>query len=305
MSSLNQKISLPDGRILGFDEWGSQDGFPIFYFHGTPSARIEFNAFGDETLVNSLNIRLIVADRPGCGISDFQPARRFLDWPKDIALLADHLKIGRFAILGYSGGGPYAAACALSIPERTTKIGIVSGTGPFDQACLADAININNRRFMDLAHEKPWLHRSILRSMGFMARFTPRKVIENAMAALPEPDRKAISLPDVQQWFLAMIQESLRHGPRGAQHDTYLMVDHWDFQPQDIRCPVYLWHGGKDQNAPIAMGKYMAQAIPNSQLNTLEDEGHLSLLKKKIRDILSFLSQPKEENPLVKWSKDQ
>jgi pimeloyl-ACP methyl ester carboxylesterase len=294
MSRLNQKISLCDGRILGFDELGPRDGFPIFYFHGTPSARIEFNAFGDETLVNSLNIRLIAPDRPGCGISDFQPARRFLDWPKDIALLADHLKIDRFAILGYSGGGPYAASCAYSIPERTTKIGIVSGTGPFDQAGLADHINVNSRRFMDLAHKKPRLHRLILRSMGFMSRFAPGKVIENALAALPEPDQKTISLPDVQQGFLAMIQESLRHGPCGAQLDTYLMVDHWDFRPQDIQCPVYLWHGGKDQNAPIAMARYMAHAIPNSQLHIFEDEGHLSLLKKKIRNILTFLSQPKE-----------
>ena len=289
MTKLNQQITLPDGRRLGFDEHGPSDGKPLFYFHGTPSARVEFKLFGDEAMLARLGARVIAPDRPGSGLSDFQPNRRFLDWPKDVLSLAEQLKLDRFAVLGYSGGGLYAAVCALSIPERLTRVGIVSGTAPFPEPHLADAINKNSRNFMDLSYQKPWLSRLIIRMMGAMTHLSPDKVIANALAALPEPDQAILSRPEAQKGFLAMIQEAMHKGPRGAQHDTRLMVTGWDFRPQDIQIPVYLWHGEADQNAPIAMGRYMADAIPDSHANFYPGEGHLSLFKKHAEEILRTL----------------
>lgn len=289
MTKLNQQITLPDGRRLGFDEHGPSDGKPLFYFHGTPSARIEFNIFGDEALLEELGVRLIAADRPGSGLSDFQPDRRTMDWPRDVTSLANHLQLERFAVLGYSGGGRYAAACALAIPQRITKAGTVSGTAPFSEPNLADKIHRDSRSFMDLSYQKPWLSRMIIRMMGVMSRLTPDRVIANALAALPEPDRAIMSQPELQKKFLAMVQEAMRHGPRGPQHDTRLMVTEWDFRPQDIQIPVYLWHGEADQNAPIAMGQYMAAAIPNSQAKFYPGEGHLSLFKKYAKEIFQTM----------------
>lgn len=289
MSKLNQQLQLSDGRRLGYNEYGASDGAPLFYFHGSPSARIEFALYGDEDLLQSLNVRVIAVDRPGIGLSDFQPNWRYMDFPRDVAALADHMKIERFAILAYSGGGPYGAVCALTIPERLTRVGIVSGAAPFNQPGLADDINPPSRRFMDLSHEKPWLSRLSLWMMGVTCRLAPGKVIANALAALPEADREIMSRPEFQKGFLAIIQEALRQGTRGAQHDTRLMVSEWDFHPQDIQMPVLLWHGEADKNAPIAMGRYMAKAIPKSQARFLPDEGHLSLFKKKVEEIIRSL----------------
>lgn len=290
MTKLNQQITIQNGRKLGFNEYGPANGTPLFYFHGSPSARIEFCLFGNDTLLEELKIRLIAPDRPGSGLSDFLPNRKMMDWPKDVSALADHLNLDRFAILGYSGGGPYAAACAVSIPERITKTGIVSGTAPFVIPGLADNINKDSRNFMDLSHQKPWLSRMILRMMGLMTRLAPNKVIANAMAALPEPDQATVALPEVQQGFLSMIQEALRDGPRGAQHDTCLMVTEWDFKPEEIQIPVSLWHGEDDKNAPIAMGRYMAHAISKSQAKFYPGEGHLSLFKKYVKEIIQTLA---------------
>jgi pimeloyl-ACP methyl ester carboxylesterase len=132
MSKTEQQLRLATGRLLAYDEHGAVDGTPIFYFHGSPSTRLEWHLFGSEAVARKLKVRVIVPDRPGLGRSDFQPGRRIGDWPADVIALADHLGLARFAVLGYSGGGPYAAACALRIPERLTHVGIVSGTGPFD-----------------------------------------------------------------------------------------------------------------------------------------------------------------------------
>src|SRR5947209_19434697 len=109
MSRINQHFTLSDGRVLGYNEYGPIDGKPLFYFHGTPSSRIEWQMFGGEQLATQLNLRVISMDRPGMGLSDFQTSRRLLDWPTDVAKLADELGIDHFSVLAFSGGGPYAA----------------------------------------------------------------------------------------------------------------------------------------------------------------------------------------------------
>lgn len=289
MAKLKQQITLPDGRKLGYDEHGPSNGKPLFYFHGTPSSRIEFNMVRNESLLEALNIRVIAPDRPGLGLSDFQQDRHFINWPRDVTSLADHLGLDRFAILGYSGGGVYAAVCAFSIPERITKAGIVSGVGPFTEATLVEGIPQENQRFLFLSSERPWLARMILRMMKLGIHFAPRKTIENVLASLPEADRTAMSLPEVQQTFLAMVREGLRQGPRGPQHETRLMVTAWDFKPEKIKIPIQLWHGEEDRNAPIAMGRYMANTIPKNQAKFYPGEGHISLFRKYSEEIFSTL----------------
>jgi pimeloyl-ACP methyl ester carboxylesterase len=289
MGKLNQRISLPDGRKLGFDEHGPSHGKPLFYFHGTPSSRVEFNQVRNEDLLEELNLRVIVPDRPGLGLSGFQPGRRFGDWPKDVISLADHLGFDRFAIVGYSGGGAYAAVCAFSIPERITKAGIVSGVGPFTEPALVDGIPQTNRDYFNLSHQKPWLSRMMIRMMGMMSHIAPGKIIANMMSTLPKADCNVMRLPEVQQTFLAMFKEALRQGPRGAQHDTFLMVTAWDFHPREIQIPVHIWHGEEDRNAPIAMGRYMANAIPGSQAKFYPGEGHISLFKRYAEEIFTTL----------------
>jgi len=289
MSKIHQQLRLPSGRLLGYDEYGASDGTPLFYFHGSPSTRLEWRLFGSDALANKLNIRVIVPNRPGLCRSQFQLGRRIGDWPADVIALAYQLNLTRFAICGYSGGGPYAAACALKIPERLTRVGIVSGTAPFDEPGLSAGINPANMRFMRLARTKPRISRLTLRLMSLIVRFAPRRFIEGAVATLPASDQAMLARPDFQQGFIAMIREALLAGPRGAQWDTALMVSPWDFQPQDIRLAVYLWHGEKDANAPPAMGRFMAAAIPNSQVRFYPDEGHISLLSKYIDEILDVL----------------
>lgn len=73
---------------------------------------------------------------------------------------------------------------------------------PRDVVALADAIHPDSRRFMDLSRERPWLSRLTLRMMGLLARFAREKMIANAMAALPEPNRQIIAQPEFQQGFL-------------------------------------------------------------------------------------------------------
>jgi pimeloyl-ACP methyl ester carboxylesterase len=284
-------MRLPDGRQLGWDEHGEPAGTPLLYFHGTPSARIEWNLFGSEALARKHNLRVIVPDRPGSGLSDFQPGRRVSDWPADVVALGDHLGLDHFAILGYSGGGPFALACARQIPERLTRVGTVSGTGPFAEPALTEAINPGTAQFGKLATGRPWAARLMLRMMGFMSRYMPERMIAQARASLPPEDQAMLERPALRDGFLAMVLEALRKGPRGAQYEMALMVGPWEFRPQEITMPVMMWHGEADQNAPLAMGRYMAEAIPNSEAKFYPGEGHISLFVNHADEILGSFAE--------------
>lgn len=290
MTKFNQQFLLPDGRRLGYDEYGSLDGKALFYFHGSPSSRVESALYVNEELLQSLNVRLVAADRPGMGLSDFQPDRRLLDWRQDVLALADHLNIERFVVLAYSLGGPYGAACAYAVSERLTKIGIVSGTALFTRRVLLHHVNEGTRRFLNLPRENPRAARLFLWMLGATARFAPNRLIAQAKSLLPGPDREIVlSGREFQQGFIAMVREAFRQGVRGAYHGSLLTVTDWGFRLEDIQRAVSIWHGEADQNIPVEMARYMASAIPKCEIKLYPNNGHLSLFKKHAEEIIRSL----------------
>lgn len=291
MPKLDQQFQLPDGRRLGYDEYGPSDGKPLFYFHGSPSSRVESTLYINEELLLPLNVRLIAVDRPGMGLSDFQTNRRILDWSQDVIALANHLNMERFSILAYSLGGPYGLACAFAISERLHKVGIVSGAALFNESELMNNINEGTRQYLTMPREKPRLSRLFLWMMlGVMPRIAPNRFIAQANSLLAKPDRPIVAAdPVFQQGFLRMLREALRQGTRGAFHESLLSVSDWGFRLQDIQIPINLWHGEADQNIPVEMARFAASAIPKCEAKYYPNEGHLSLFKKNAKEIIYTL----------------
>ena len=114
-----QTLKLPDGRKLGFAEFGDLNGQTVFYFTGGNNSRLEAKSY--DTAAQKLGLRIISIDRPGFGNSDFLAGRQFLDWPADVVQLADYLEVARFPVFGLSGGGPHLLAMAYQQPDRITR----------------------------------------------------------------------------------------------------------------------------------------------------------------------------------------
>lgn len=281
-------IQLRDGRQLGYARYGTPSGRPVFYFTGGNSSRLEGLWFEDAA--RQRNIDLIVPDRPGFGCSDFQPGRRFLDWPDDVAQLADSLGINRFAVFGLSGGSPHVAAVCSQLSRRVTRAAIVSGVAPPEMPGRFKGMWPPVWMIFFTARYLPALNRMALKGMGsFYA--DKEQMLKRMKQALPAPDVALIdSRPEVIDIFSAAAKEAHRNGVDGDAWEWRLYVHPWGFDLGDIRTEIGLWYGQFDRNAPVGMGEYLAGQFPNSNLTVVQDGGHFSTINNHIGAIFEYLT---------------
>jgi len=271
---VHQTISLPDGRTLGFAEYGDPSGRPVLFFPGTPSGRLFHHP--DESIALSLGARVFAIDRPGYGLSDFQPGRTLLDWPSDVTALADALGIGHFAVAGISGGAPYVAACAFRIPDRLTAASIVSGMGPLDGPGATAGLPRGRRLSATVAKHAPCLVRPLLWLVSNPRRNAGR-FYEQIGAQSAKADRAILARPEVRAMLIENWADATRCGVRGYAQEAVLLCRFWGFRLGDLTMQVQLWQGSADAVTPLSMGRCVAQAIPDCRATFLPDEGHFLL----------------------------
>ena len=293
----SEALVLSHGRVLSYAVYGSPvPKTTVFYFHASPSSRKEGKLW--HTAASKLNVRLIAPDRPGMGNSSPQPNRTFLDWPKDVITLADHLKIERFYVMGLSGGGPYSLACVKAIPkERLAGAAVVSGLYPVS---LGTEGMILAERF--ILWVGPWmtglLGGIMDMTIGKAARDPNPKHFEDRMLKDiengPEADREAIKNSKNRRDFIEGKREGMRQGGQGAAWETKMYGNPWGFELQELQVgedgiPLALWHGTKDVNCPPAMATKAKEAIPKAVLHMEDGEGHVSYALRNQEEILADL----------------
>ncbi len=283
------KEALPDGRTLAYAEYGDPAGYPLIWCHGNPGSRREADLL-EPTVLQRLHVRAIVPERPGIGLSTWRAQRTINEWPTDLAALTAALKIERFALMSLSAGAPYALACARTMPHRITRAGLVSGVGPLD--VLDDAARRQpGPAYFVMARRSYWLVRGMTWLMH-RGLHQPDKLMAQVLAGLPAVDQEVLNDPRTRQSFLNLLHEAFRQGSHGLAWDAVLIARPWGFSLRDIKFPVNIWHGDADRNAPLAMGGYLAEQLPNSYLHILPGEGHFSVIVRHIETILHTLIVP-------------
>ncbi|KAA1249990.1 alpha/beta hydrolase [Mycobacterium simiae] len=267
---------LRDGRLLAYLEWGDPNGYPAFYFHGTPSSRLE-GAFADGA-ARRHGFRLIAVDRPGFGRSTFQEGRRFRDWPLDVCTLADALRLDEFGVVGHSGAGPHLFACGAVIsPARLAFIGALGPWGPLTTQDTVGGLNALDRLYARLAHRGPRLFAASFAPLGWCARYSPRIFSRVVMASVPAADRYRLRDELFARHFHAIELEAFRQGSRGAAYESYLAYRPWDVDLAEVAVPSHIWLGDQDTFVPRAMGQYLQSAIPNVDLHWAAGKGHFNI----------------------------
>jgi pimeloyl-ACP methyl ester carboxylesterase len=283
MSRTQKYIPLSDGRRLSFAEFGDRQGKPVFYFHGFPGSRLEAKLV--DGISRETQVRFIGIDRPGYGLSDFKPERRIIDWANDVAELADALRIDRFSILGVSGGGPYAAACACKMPDRLDAVGIICGMGPVNIPGLIPDMPWIYRQGLRLAGRLPEIATAIYPFSAFLFRDYPERMLSILSGKVAGPDKIALKNKELIQVLSASFREAFRSSLRWPATDVVLYSRPWGFSLEDIKITVHLWHGEKDRIVPPEMGRYLARSIPDCRATFFPDEGHFSIILNRIEEI--------------------
>ena len=269
----DHQIQLQDGRLLGYAVYGDPVGKPVFFFQGTPSSRL---IHPDEDLTRSLGVRLVMMDRPGFGLSDFQPRRRLLDWPSDVAEVADLFGFDRFFVVGISGGGPYVAACAYRIPGRLAGAAIVSSMGPVDAPGATRGMPAIRRAGALVGRHTPCLLRPLIWFTSNPRR-NPERFFARNTAHNPPADQVLLAQPGFRKMLMASYAEATRNGIQGYAWEVQILAQPWGFRLEDIETRIDLWHGEEDTSTPPAMARYMDKVIPNCRATYLPNEGHFLL----------------------------
>jgi pimeloyl-ACP methyl ester carboxylesterase len=279
------KIKLKDRRTLCYEEYGRPGGKPVMFFHGTPSSRLQ--RFPDDTVTASLGARLITIDRPGFGCSTFQPYRQLLDWPDDVITLADSLGIGKFAVAGVSGGGPYAAACAYKIPNRLTRVGMISSVGPTDIPNNLNGLYSSRKIGVFIARNFP-LVLPLAIAIFQNPQHNPESYFKKILKNSSKTDQEIITRPEIKHLLISCWLEGTRNGIKGFAREGIIFSKPWGFQLEDIQTEIYIWHGDKDTSTPVIIAKNIANQIPHCHLNIIPNKGHF-LLFDQWQEILAKL----------------
>jgi pimeloyl-ACP methyl ester carboxylesterase len=264
-----------DGRRLAYSEFGDPRGAPLINCHGGLTSRLDMQRCHDAA--RQAGIRVISPDRPGIGRSDEKPGRSLLDWPADVAVVTETLDVDRFAVLGWSAGGAFAAACAFALPDRVTAVSLVASVIPGDWAEMSHEINRMDRVFMRLSTSSPHVASLAFRAMGGMARHTPTTFRRLSRVSLDAPSRNVVKKASVAE-YSAPIAEGLRN-PNGVLDDYRILGSPWGFDLDEINVPVTIWQGDRDGLVPPTWGPRLAERVSGAHARICPGEGHFMSLE--------------------------
>lgn len=270
-------VQLSDRRRLAYAEYGEPDGAPVFLFHGLPGSRLSWGLLPDQPFPPGL--RFVAPDRPGYGRSDSNPGRSLLDWADDVTELADALEIEKFSIVGISGGGPGALACAWKIPQRLASVSVVSSAAPTNAPGVFEGMSRTNRFFMKLAWHMPRLSTLNVRFLASVIRKDPERYIDTMKFKMHDVDNLILARREIREMLAKDFAEALRFGAQGMVDD--MAANHgspWGFALNEIHITVHFWICELDHSIPPAMGNYLSEAVPNCKATHVPQAGHLWIL---------------------------
>lgn len=271
---LHQRLDCGGGLQLGFAEFGPEDGRPLVFLHNVSGSRLQLPV--PEGQLKAQNVRLIVPDRPGVGLSSWPRALDMSEWAAAFALLLDQLGLDRCVLLGNSMGGVYAMACAYHLPERVSRLVLVSTMGQMTEEGDLAYVEEDMRKIITLGRRYPRLASAMLK---LLIRDVPTRYIDRRIGKLPNADRALYRNTDFYNMAVDALMENFRNGLAPMVRDYVSLSQPWQFDPAAIRTSVDLWHGECDITSPLVAVERLAACFPSVRCQFIEGETHMLLYR--------------------------
>lgn len=280
MPEIEGLLRAHDGRTLAYVEAGDPGGYPVIGLHGTPGCR--YSRMIDDSVYSAAGVRYVTSDRAGYGLSSRNRGRTVASEAADVLAIADGLGLGRFSIVGGSGGGPHALACAALLPERVERVACQSSLAPLGRGGLTRTDWLTGMD-PECAGELEWaetgeevLTREMQRAQALMEQrigISPGSLLGEEAS---EEDVDFLVRPEVMAAFRRIIPEQAKNGVGGSVDDTLAFVADWGFDLSDVDVPVLLTYGSEDSSCPVAHGRFLAGVLPAAQSFEVEGSGHFA-----------------------------
>ncbi len=266
---VSKVVRLADGRRISYQDYGAVDGLPVFGLHGTPGSVLKFA--GGAAAAHRFGVRLIGVDRWGYGKSDV-PSRPSLElFASDVGELADALGLKTFSLLGVSGGGPYAVACASVLRERVNKLALAGPVG--DVESLRGFSLLHRFCFGWLVHAAPLVGASFFVYRAVLA-IAPARALGIATLFSGKADKALVCGPVIKDQLVQAFRYGLHRGVSGPMIDIKLFGRGLGRLPETSQLPAAIWYGTEDRHVPIAGIERLARRLPQCTLKAIAGEGH-------------------------------
>lgn len=280
-------LRLADGRQLACCQFGDPAGAPVLYCHGFPGSGLE--ARFAAAAAHRAGVCLLAPDRPGFGRSDPRGAHELDAWSDDAVALLDALGLERAAVLGISGGAPYALGLAARRAERVAVVALIGPLGPLDGADGTAGMSALARLSFHLAHRRPRVQAGFFHVLAGGIRLSPERAFRLLTGNLGRADRALLAQPDICRIWIDSLRAAVDQGADAAIAELRRYARPWPFAPAAIATPVRIWHGQADRVVPVAHGRRLARELPRVAAQWPRDEGHFSLPVNMIGTVLADL----------------
>lgn len=268
---------------------GHATGAPLLFLTGTPGAGIPFGPLVD--VLEERGLRYVSFNRAGYGASSRRPGRSIADVVDDVIAVLDHLGAERCHVIGWSGGGPHAIACAALLAERVGGVATIGSVAPYPAEGLDFLAGMGRENVEEFGRllAGPASHlASMERSWVDYRSITAEQVAAVFGDLIDDVDRASLT-GDFAAWMAASFRECLREGFWGWYDDDEAFIRPWGFDLGAIEVPIHLWQGGHDRMVPSAHGEWLAAHIPGACRHLLPEHGHLTPVADSQAQILDEL----------------
>ncbi len=290
MPDISQQLMLTGGGTAGYARYGDPQGKPVLALHGAPASRFMYDVADAPAL--RLGLVIHAPDRPGYGLTPMDERPALASRTEHLVRVADALGLDRFAVLGVSGGGPYAVALAARLGTRITALALVSPVGPIadirvDRSGSRDSLISFWHRLIFLQLPRlPWALALGARTAALAFRMAPDKYVKITSRFIGGADRHILARPEVRASIVRMTEEGLRQGAGGGVADMKIYAAPWGVDYSRITAPSVLWQSTADNIVPPAASFRLGTLIPSCRVVPIAGAGHFWVYD-HIEDVLT------------------